>query len=164
MSDLAASPADNGAAAAQPQLRVLAQYVKDMSFENPGAPQSLRAGQDQPQIDLQIDVNAMALADGPGLYEVALRMRAQGSRGTEVVFIAELVYAGLFEFQNISGPDFEPILLIECPRTIFPFARRVLADMTREGGHPPLMLDPIDFVGLYRAQMEQRQQQGGMPS
>jgi preprotein translocase subunit SecB len=159
MSDAAAFPADNGAAGAQPQLRVLAQYVKDMSFENPGAPQSLRAGQDQPAIDLQIDVNAIALADGPGLYEVALRMKANATRGTEVVFIAELVYAGLFEFQNISGPDFEPILLIECPRTIFPFARRVLADMTREGGHMPLMLDPIDFVSLYRAQLDARQQQ-----
>ena len=151
MTDAPSTPADNQAPA-QPQLRVLAQYVKDLSFENPGAPDTLRPG-----IDLSIDVKARSL--GEDTFEVALSVTARASRdkeGTDVVFIAELTYAGLFQMTNVPDVEREPLLLIECPRLIFPYARRVLADATRDGNFPPLMLEPVDFAALYRQQMAQR--------
>ena len=120
----------------QPQLRVLAQYVKDLSFENPGSPDTLRPGQPAPGIDLAIDVKARAM--GEDNFEVVLVMNARATRKDEsgedsVVFIAELSYGGLFQLANIPDADREPFLLIECPRMIFPYARRILADTTRDG-------------------------------
>jgi len=153
MTDAPNTPADNAAAQA-PQLRVLAQYVKDLSFENPGAPETLRPGQPAPAIDLAIDVQARTA--GEDTFEVVLTVNAKASRDETVVFIAELSYAGLFQLANVGETDREPFLLIECPRLIFPFARRVLADTTRDGNFPPLMLDPVDFAGLYRAQLAKR--------
>lgn len=153
MTDAPNMPADD-AAAQQPQLRVLAQYVKDLSFENPGAPDTLRPGQATPAIDLGIDVQARAV--GEDTYEVVLTVNAKASREETVVFIAELAYAGLFQLANVQDAEREPFLLIECPRLIFPFARRVLGDTTRDGNFPPLMLDPVDFAGLYRAQLAKR--------
>jgi len=136
-----------------PSIRVMGQYVKDLSFENPNAPDSLRQG-DQPQIDLSVDVNARAL--GEDMYEVALLMSAKAGRDDKAMFITELTYAGLFQIQNLDDRAREPFLLIECPRIIFPFARRILADATRDGGFPPLMLEPVDFAALYRRQLAQR--------
>jgi preprotein translocase subunit SecB len=143
----------------QPQLRVLAQYVKDLSFENPGAPDTLRPGQPAPGIDLAIDVKARAL--GEDSFEVVLVMNARATRKNDageenVTFIAELSYGGLFQLANISEQEREPFLLIECPRMIFPYARRILADVTRDGNFPPLMLDPVDFASLYRQQLAKR--------
>lgn len=140
-----------------PQFRVLGQYVRDSSFENPGAPASLRGGQASPQIELGVDMSARRIdAD---TEEVSLRIRATAKRGEETVFIAELLYAGLFAFINIPDEERTPIVMIECPRLLFPFARQILADMTRDGGFPPVMLEPIDFTALYRARLQQQAQQ-----
>lgn len=155
MTDAPSTPAaDNNQTPAVPALRVLAQYVKDLSFENPGAPNTLRPGQPAPGIDLGIDVQARSL--GEDNYEVVLSVSAKAAREDTVVFIVELSYGGLFHLANIPDADREPFLLIECPRLIFPFARRVLSDATRDGNFPPLMLDPVDFAGLYRQQLAKR--------
>lgn len=154
MTDAPSTP-DTASAPQPPQLRVLAQYVKDLSFENPGAPDTLRPGQPAPGIDLSIDVQARTL--GEDTYEVVLSISANAAREDKtVVFIMELSFAGLFQLNNINEADREPFLLIECPRLIFPFARRILSDTTRDGNFPPLMLDPVDFAGLYRQQMAKR--------
>ena len=139
----------NGAKGPAAAMRVLGQYVKDLSFENPGhAPV-----QTQPNIDLGIDVGATPHADGNGLYEVSLKLSAKATADQTVLFISELDYAGRFQLQNISEDQLEPMLLIECPRLLFPFARRIIAEITREGGFPPLLIDPVDFVALYQAQV-----------
>jgi preprotein translocase subunit SecB len=147
-----------------PHLRVLAQYVKDLSFENPNAGALARPQDTPPAIDLGIDVNARPLSEGEA-YEVDLMIRAKASRGDDVMFLTELVYSGLFQFVNVASEDIEPLLLIECPRLLFPFSRRLLAEVTREGGYPPLLVDPIDFAALYRTQLQDREAQGagGLP-
>ena len=134
-----------------PQIRVMGQYVKDLSFENPGAPDSMRAGNAQPDINVGVDVKARPLDDET--FEVVLVLNAHAKRGEETMFITELTYAGLFQLRGLDQTARDPFLLIECPRLIFPFARRVLSDATRDGGFPPLMLEPIDFAGLYRQQL-----------
>ncbi len=147
--------AANGAPAG-PALRVLSQYVKDLSFENPGhAPVK-----SQPNIDLGIDVGAAPHADGNGIYEVSLKLSAKAQAEETVLFITELDYAGLFQLEGIEQENLEPMLLVECPRLLFPFARRIIAEITREGGFPPLLIDPVDFVALYRAQYQRATQKG----
>jgi preprotein translocase subunit SecB len=144
-------PAANGSSA----MRVLGQYVKDLSFENPGHPPL----QTQPQIDLGIDVGAVAHADGNSVYEVSLKLSARAQAESAVLFITELDYAGLFQLQGVPENQIEPMLLIECPRLLFPFARRIIAEITREGGFPPLLIEPIDFVQLYQAQLRRAAEQ-----
>ncbi|MEQ8320550.1 MAG: protein-export chaperone SecB [Rhodospirillales bacterium] len=139
----------NGDTPTAPAMRVLGQYVKDLSFENPGH----SPVQSQPNIDLGIDVGAKPHADGNGLFEVSLKLSAKAVADDKVMFICELDYAGLFQLQNIAQDQLEPMLLIECPRLLFPFARRIIAEITREGGFPPLLIDPVDFVALYQAQV-----------
>jgi preprotein translocase subunit SecB len=146
-----------GAQAAGVTMRVAAQYVKDLSFESPGAPGSLVAGAAAPHVEASVDVAARRL--GEAEYECELRVKATAKRGEVTVFIVELVYGGLFQIANAPADLLQPILLIECPRLLFPFARRVIADVTRDGGVVPLLLDPLDFAGLYRQQMAQRAQQ-----
>jgi preprotein translocase subunit SecB len=154
MTDAPANPAENKAPQ-PPQLRIMAQYVRDLSFENPAAPDSLRGGQAAPNIDLGIDVQARTLS--ADTYEVVINISAKAIREDDaVVFIAELSYGGMFQLANVGEADREPFLLIECPRLLFPFARRILADTSRDGGFPPLMLDPVDFAGLYRQQLAKR--------
>ncbi|MEM8634114.1 MAG: protein-export chaperone SecB [Pseudomonadota bacterium] len=155
MADNTAAPAgpDTQAApkAGQPTaIRVLAQYIKDFSFENPGTARA----QQQPNIDLGIDVGATPHKDGQNMFEVSLRMQAKASASDTTLFILELDYAGLFQFDTADQNVLEPLLLIECPRILFPFARRIISDITRDGGFPPLLVDPIDFVGLYRGQKQ----------
>ncbi len=145
-----------------PILRVLAQYAKDLSFENPGALSPPNAP--APEIELGIDVRVEPGPASEHLFAVDLRMSAKAKRGETVVFIIELVYTGVVQLQNARPQDAEPILLVEVPRLLFPFARRIVAEMTREGGHPPLFVDPIDFAGLYRAQKMQQQQQAAAPN
>ncbi len=152
--DIASEPAATPAGDAAPQVRVLAQYVKDLSFENPDSPNSLRGGLAAPNIDLSIDVQARKSAEDA--YEVDLYIKAEAKRDGKVVFIGELKYGGLFQFVNIPAESLEPLLLIECPRTLFPFARRIMADITRDGGFPPLFIDPIDFASLYTQQRAQQ--------
>ena len=136
---------------AQAGLQIMVQYVRDLSFENPGAP-NFAAGQN-PEIGVNANVGARKLSDTD--YEVGLKFRIEAKAATEgedeaVQFIAELEYCGVFRLLNVAEADVKPVLLIEAPRQLFPFARRVLADATRDGGYPPIMLDPIDFMALYQ--------------
>jgi preprotein translocase subunit SecB len=155
---------DTGAAApegqaAEPGIRILAQFIRDLSFENPRAPDALRPGQDQPQIDLNVEMNARGREDG--LFEVDLKLSARAARGDGPLFMVELLYGGVFQISGVPAEDMEPVLLIECPRYLFPFARRVIADVTSEGGFPPFLLDPIDFAGVYAARKAQGEPQVG---
>ena len=148
---------DGGPSADQlpPQLNVLAQYVKDFSFENPGAPQSLASFQQgQPQINIQINVQANPLAATD--YEVLLEIEGKAERDSRVLFSFELIFGGIFRIQNVPQESMHPLIMIECPRLLFPFAREIIATAVRDGGFPPLMLDPVDFVGLYRQNMERQ--------
>ena len=144
-----------------PQLNVVAQYIKDLSFENPNAPQSM-AGAQQPQIAIQINVNAKPLQGGD--VEVELKLDGKAETGTTLMFSFELVYAAVFRIQNVPQEAMNPILLIECPRLLFPFAREIIATTVRNGGFPPLLLDPVDFVGLYRKRLAEMQASGAMPT
>jgi preprotein translocase subunit SecB len=154
-------PAQDPGAVAQPQLAIAAQYVKDLSFENPGAPQTLLPSTQAPQIEVGVDVQARQLAEDR--FEVDLKINANAKRGDQTLFLVELHYAGLFQLKNIPRDSLQAVCLIECPRILFPFARRVVADATRDGGFPPLMLDPIDFVELYRRQAQAAAQAQGGP-
>jgi preprotein translocase subunit SecB len=132
----------------QPNLTVTAQYVKDLSFENPGAPATLRSRAVSPNINIGIGVQSNPM--GPDEYEVELRIDARAVDGDTVLFAAELVYAGVFKLSNIPAENVRPLTLIECPRLLFPFARQIVADASRNGGFPPLLIDPVDFMSLYR--------------
>lgn len=147
----------------QPNLSVLTQYVKDQSFENPDAPRSLGPRRTAPQINIGINVSANPLDEED--FEVELRLEGRATDGEQVLFIAELLYAGIFRISNVPKEQLAPTLMIECPRLLFPFARQILADMTRNGGFPPLLIDPVDFTALYRQRlMEFAQSQQGRPS
>ncbi|MBV9734404.1 MAG: protein-export chaperone SecB [Acidisphaera sp.] len=145
-----------------PPLVVNAQYVKDMSFEVPGAPQVYQTLRSPPQVAINLDVQVKPM-ETAGQYEVTLQVRAQASDGQpaagaekpRAVFIAELAYAGLFTLTGIPENAIEPVLLVECPRLLFPYARNILADVTRDGGFPPVLLQPIDFVTLWQQRRAQ---------
>ncbi len=143
---------------AAPQLSILGQYLKDLSFENPNAPQVLSL-QAQPEIRINVNVNANQLGEND--YEVVLELEAHAEHEKKVIFHVELSYAGIFRLLNIPQEMLGPAVLIECPRMLFPFARRILADATRDGGFPPLMLDPIDFAAMYAQRMQQAEAEGG---
>ena len=145
------SNGQQGAAAAQPGINVIAQYVKDLSFENPGAPATLRPHGTSPNINVSVGVQPRPLSDND--IEVELRIEARAVDGDTTLFAIELVYAGVFRLINVTQETVNPIMLIECPRLLFPFARQIIADASRDGGFPPLLLDPIDFVALYRQRM-----------
>jgi preprotein translocase subunit SecB len=150
-----AAPAENGNG--QPPMgagyRIVAQYVKDLSFENPRAPDSLRVD-GKPAIDLGVELNALGRKDG--LFEVEIRLTVKATTEAMTVFNIELLYGGLFALQGVPENDIEPLLLIECPRYLFPYAREIISRATADGGfYPPFMLDPIDFTGIY---MQRRQQ------
>jgi preprotein translocase subunit SecB len=147
----------NGAppeAAPPPQLNVLAQYTKDLSFENPNAPASLAPQSQQPAINIQINVTANSSAENE--YEVILSVEGKAENGGKVMFSFDLAYAGVFRIMNVPKENLHPLIMIECPRLLFPFAREIIATSVRDGGFPPLMLDPVDFVGLYRQTLERQ--------
>ncbi|HEY9211637.1 MAG TPA: protein-export chaperone SecB [Ancylobacter sp.] len=144
----------DNANAPMPTLQVLTQYTKDLSFENPGAPESL-ATAGQPQIAIQINVNARPIRDGE--FEVELKIDAKAEVQNKTLFALELAYAGIFRVQNVAQETVHPFVMIECPRMLFPFARQIVADTVRNGGFPPLMIDPVDFVTLYRQRMAKAQ-------
>jgi len=131
-----------------PKVSIRTQYVKDLSFENPLAPENLADNAISPTIQVKVDVKARSL--GGNHYETALQINASGKTSGASVFVVELVYAGLFALENIPKDRLETVCLVECPQLLFPFARRVIADATRDGGFPPLLLNPIDFGRLYR--------------
>ena len=137
-----------------PSVNILAQYVKDLSFENPKAPESLRQQDGSPQLNINVNVNAEPISDTD--FEVVLSLEANAVSDEEAVFAVELVYAGVFRIQNVPKEHMHPFILIECPRLLFPFARQIVSDATRNGGFPPLLIDPIDFAALYRQNLQAR--------
>ena len=152
----------SGAGAATPRLAVLAQYIKDFSFENPNAPRSLTPSQQPPSINIQINVNVRPLADQD--IEVELKLEGRADAGGSLLFGFDLAYAGVFRIQNIPQENVHPIVMIECPRLLFPFAREIIASAVRNGGFPPLLIDPVDFVSLYRQKMSEQQPQAAQPN
>jgi preprotein translocase subunit SecB len=134
-----------------PQIGVLMQYVKDFSFENPNAPRALTPTAQQPSIKINIGVEAAPLAEND--VEVMLRLDGKAEVQGSVLFGFELLYAGVFRILNVPAESLQPMVMIECPRLLFPFAREIVATSTRNGGFPPLMLDPVDFAALYRDRM-----------
>src|SRR4051794_12267047 len=142
------------AAEIAPQLNVLAQYIKDFSFENPLAPRGA-PNQQQPAINIQVGVSVNPLAETD--FEVVLKIEGKATvTNNAVLFAFELQYGGVFRIQNVAQDSLRPLLLIECPRLLFPFAREIIATTVSNGGFPPLMLDPVDFVGLYRQTLAQQ--------
>jgi preprotein translocase subunit SecB len=156
----AANNGNVGAAQNQQQaqnatINILAQYIKDFSFESPGAPQSLKGRDKAPSININVNVNANPLEGKE--FDVVLTLSAQANYDKEVLFAAELVYGGIFRVDGFPQEHMLPILFIECPRLLFPFARQIIADATRNGGFPPLMIDPIDFAKMFQQRMAEEQ-------
>jgi len=131
-----------------PSLQCLAQYTKDFSFENPNAPRSLQPQQQTPNIAIQVNVNAKPLTLGD--IEVELMIEGKAGEAPNLIFAFELVYGGVFRLTNIPQENVHPVIMIECPRLLFPFGRQIIADAVRQGGFPPLFIDPIDFASLYQ--------------
>jgi len=144
-----------------PQLNVLAQYIKDLSFENPNAPGSLNPGQ-QPTVNLQINVSANPVAGGSDV-EVELKLEGKAEAAGAVLFSFDLAFAGIFRIHNVPPDSMHPVVMIECPRLLFPFAREIVAAVVRNGGFPQFLIEPVDFVSLYRQKMEQAQPQPPAP-
>ncbi len=138
-----------------PSLSVLVQYSKDFSFENPNAPQSLMQQQQQPQIGIQINVNPRQMSNTD--FEVELKLEGKAEHSGSVLFAFDLNYAGVFRLTNIPQENLGPLLMIECPRLLFPFAREIISNAISNGGFPPLMLNPVDFVGLYQRRLAEMQ-------
>jgi preprotein translocase subunit SecB len=136
------------------QVRIVGQYIKDLSFENPNVRKLIDGPGEKPTLRVEVNVNATKMTDR--IFESAIEFKAEATNQAGVIYDMELAYAGLFEIQNIPEQALQPFLLINCPSLLFPFLRRLVADLTREGGFPPLLLDPIDFAGLFM----QKQQQG----
>jgi preprotein translocase subunit SecB len=151
-------PTDNGQAAAQPvaaapgpqgqQLIVNAQYIKDLSFENPRAPNSLRQQTAQPAVEINVDVKAQSL--GGENYEVVLTIKSNAKIQDELLFLIELTYGAVITVRNVPQEMLSAVVLVETPRLMFPFARNIIAETTRDGGFPPLMINPVDFAELLR--------------
>jgi preprotein translocase subunit SecB len=146
-----ASATAGAPANAPPRLTVLVQYCKDFSFENPNAPRTLGPQQQGPNISVQINVNARQV--GQTEYEVALALEGGAGEGENTLFKFELDYAGVFRVENVPAEQIQPAIMIEGPRLLFPFARQIIADAVRNGGYPPLYIDPIDFQALFVQRM-----------
>ncbi|MBE7220156.1 MAG: protein-export chaperone SecB [Caulobacteraceae bacterium] len=154
----------NGASPAQapdgaPSLNALVQFTKDFSFENPNAPRSLGPQDKAPNISIQVNVNAQQLSESEFLVDLLLEGSA--GEGADTLFKFELDYAGIFRLLNIPEEQRHPVVMIECPRLLFPFARQIIAEAVRGGGFPPLYIDPIDFGTLYQQRMAEMAKQGG---
>lgn len=145
--------------AKQPVFQLLSQYVKDLSFENPNAPNSVMTVAGNPNFDVKVNVQVKRAADD--LYAVELTLLAKASSQETVLFDIELVYGGAFRAKNIPDDQLPPLLMIEAPRLLFPFARQVLANASQSGGFPPLMMEPVDFAALYRRNLETMSQGSG---
>ena len=137
-----------GGEAAPQQLLINAQYVKDLSFENPRAPQSLMQQAGPPSVDINVDVKAQSV--GPENYEVVLTINASAKAQNETLFLVELSYAAIVTVRNVPQQMLGTVVVVEVPRLLFPFARNIVAETTRDGGFPPLMINPIDFAELAR--------------
>lgn len=151
-----------------PHLRVLSQYVKELSFRNAMAAAASQAYDVQPTIDMGVEVKSRPMGERNEAVEVDLCINVQARRQDAIMFSVDLVYSGLFQFMNVRADDVEPLIWIECPRLLFPFARQILAEITREGGYPPLLINPIDFTPLYWSELRERQERAaateGLPA
>jgi preprotein translocase subunit SecB len=143
------------AAAAPPRLQVLTQYIRDLSFENIAAQKGISGAEGKPDIKVQVNLDAQKRA--ADRYEVAIKLKIDSKLADAQVFIMELDYAGLYLVQNVPAEQLHPLLMIECPRLIFPYVRRIVGDVTRDGGYPPLNLEQIDFLALYRSELQRLQ-------
>jgi preprotein translocase subunit SecB len=143
-----------------PHLRVLTQYVKELTFQNLMAAAASQAYDAQPTIDMGVEVKSRPIGDRGDAVEVDLCINVQAKRQDTLMFSVNLIYSGLFQFMNVRPDDVEPLIWIECPRLLFPFSRQILAEITREGGYPPLLINPIDFTPLYWAELRDRQARG----
>ncbi len=151
---------DTTAQAPAPQVTILAHFTRDLSFENVGVIKGIPV-EGKPDINVTVNVEGQAI--GEDRYQIAMKFSAtaKDGNGENTRFVVELDYGGIFQFRNVQQDHVHPMIFIECPRLLLPFARRVIADVTRDGGYPPLMLDNIDFVQLYRQRVEQiRAEQG----
>ncbi|WP_374307948.1 protein-export chaperone SecB [Methylocella sp.] len=153
-----AEPANDAA----PAINAMAQYTKDFSFENPNAPRSLGPQEKAPNIQIQVNVNAKQVGETD--FEVDILLEGSAKTEADTLFKFELDYAGLFRLINIPPTDQHPVVMIECPRLLFPFARQIIADAVRGGGFPPLYIDPIDFAALYRQRMTEMASQQDAPT
>ena len=140
----------------RPHISVNAQYIKDLSFENPSAPNSLVSITKNPQIDLSLDLNISPLPE-EDFFEVELSIEAKAFNENQTLFVIELKYAGIFHLINVNDEEKNLLLAIHCPAMIFPFARKIIADVTQDGGFQPLMIDPIDFGALYNKKISENQ-------
>ena len=141
-----------------PSIQVAAQYIKDLSFENP----SMGLNIQRPQIDFTVDLQARRMQDN-GPYEVVIKMRVTAQQEDRTIFLLEIAYGGIFVLDKVPEEVLQPFLLIECPRLLFPYMRRIVSDIVSDGGLPPLMIEPIDFAALYRTKMMEAQNQGNQP-
>jgi preprotein translocase subunit SecB len=150
-------PAGTPQQAAAPVFNMIGQYIRDLSFENPNAPGSILNSGGNPAFNVAINVGVKKQAED--VYAVELTLNAKAERDKAVLFNVELVYGGVFRLRNIPERDLGPLMMIECPRLIFPFARQVLAATTQAGGFPPLMMEPVDFTAIYRQNLQALAQQ-----
>lgn len=153
--DSTSSTNGNGEGAELPQVTGLAQYIKDLSVENPSAPQVYQ-WEEQPQLDVQFNINVSKVSDD--VHEVMLKVEATARSQNGVHFVVDLSYGGLFGLRNVPEEALAPFMLVEAPRLLFPFARQIIASSVQDCGFPPLMLDPIDFAGIYQTQLQQQGQ------
>ena len=142
---------DTSAQNAQPSMNLIGQYIRDLSFESPGAPGSIILGSGNPTFGINMDVEVKKQADE--VFAVELKLAAKADRDNAVLFAVELVYGGVFRVRNVPEMQLSQLLMIECPRLIFPFARQVLASVTQQGGFPPVMMEPVDFAQFYMQKM-----------
>ena len=159
MTDVTTNGPADGTGTPTPPLKLLTQYLKDLSFENPGAPMVHMLRGEVPRAQLSLDVRARTIA--PMQYEVSLVLGISAQREQETVYLVELEYAGLFDVTGVPEEHVTPLLMIEAPRMLFPFAREILAKATHDGGYPPVMLNPIDFLAVFREQMKRREAESG---
>jgi preprotein translocase subunit SecB len=157
MSDVETATDVAAEASAMPGIRILAQYTRDLSFENPRAPASLMA-EGAPKIELEVELNAQR--NDANQYQLEMKLGVGATRGEETAFRVELVYGGVFQIDNVPDEGIEQVLLIECPRYLFPFAREIIARVTADGGFPPFRMEPLDFMGIYMARQQQMTAQG----
>ena len=141
-----------------PVVQIISQYIKDLSFENP----SLGINVQRPQIDFTVDLQARRMQEN-GPYEVVIKMRVTAQQDEKTIFLLEIAYGGIFVLDKVPEEVLQPFLLIECPRLLFPYMRRIVSDIVSDGGLPPLMIEPIDFAALYRTKMMEAQNQGNQP-
>ena len=139
-----------------PQFTVVGQFIKDLSFESPNSPQSLQGPGENPGMQIGVNVNARKIADDT--YEVELNFEAHAKNDAGVIYNLEMVYGGLFKIANLPENALQPVLFIDCPALLFPFVRRLVADLTQEGGFPPISIDPINFAALYQQNLQKQQQ------